>query len=114
MNSNSIRRYLGLGLGVGIASFAIHQGLHCQVPERFEPSVAEFRALSDSDSASENCEDRAKGEAVLVHYNSDDSDDNQIVLPVTDEVTAGELKLAPAMGFDALDMSAEIESESSV
>ena len=106
MKSLSISRYLGVGLGVGIASFAIYHAANQHAPEHFAPNLTEFKALSTLDQTT-NCpvSVAAVGDTVLVQYDSDGSDDNQIVLPATDELTAGELQLAPEMSLDAFDMS---------
>ena len=101
MKSLSISRYLGVGLGIGFASFAIYQGATQHVPEHFTPSLTEFRALPSSEAKTNYPLSVPAGGTILVQYDADGSDDNQIVLPANDELTADELQLAPEMSLDA-------------
>lgn len=114
MKRFKVGRILGIGMGVGLASVAVYQSATTNgtdnIPESFDANFSEFRSLADLESGPrpflQSINDKA---TVLVQFDSNDDDDNQIVLPVTDEMTSTELQLAPMLTEQASDQAVAAE-----
>ena len=97
MKRHTAIKILGVGLGVGLASFGAYRWLTPSPPNPFRANPEEFKSLSEYQATTGSKQD-PKHSTVLVLFNlDDDADQNQMLIPATDEITAADLSLDPAM-----------------
>ncbi len=88
MKRQKSTRILGVGLGIGLATFGCYQWMPHPVPQPFEAELHEFQPLSEYPVLF-SAKSTDKSPAALVLFDeAADSDPGQTLIPATDEVTA--------------------------